>query len=58
MPTHTPDAHVCLSTFRQRKSLLFERLEIVDTTPSHLRVNTWTKSEWLDVLDISFAPLP
>jgi hypothetical protein len=43
---------------RQRQSMLFEKIDIVESTPSRLRVNTWTKSEWLDVIDITFSPLP
>ena len=38
--------------------MLFEKIDIIESTPSRLRVNTWTKSEWLDVIDITFSPLP
>jgi hypothetical protein len=42
-------------TDKQKSILLMPNFEIAEKTDTKLRVRTWTKFEWLDVLDVSCA---
>eukprot|EP00282_Hemiselmis_andersenii_P009145 CAMPEP_0114167650 /NCGR_PEP_ID=MMETSP0043_2-20121206/32540_1 /TAXON_ID=464988 /ORGANISM="Hemiselmis andersenii, Strain CCMP644" /LENGTH=203 /DNA_ID=CAMNT_0001264843 /DNA_START=134 /DNA_END=745 /DNA_ORIENTATION=- len=44
-------------TPEQRKALVFTNLDIAEASAEKLKVLTWTKLEWLDVLDVAFKPL-
>ena len=37
----------------ERAALLIPSIEVVQRDSSHVHVRTWTKAEWLDVLDVS-----